>query len=111
MGRISLNSLTLRLGGIVAVGLVGLAVAMVAQLPLTDADGGRVLMTAVVAGGITAGAAALAVRRESRRGELAAYAGWSGSFLGAARYTQVCNPSLAMSLNTEREMRGAHPLF
>ena len=72
MGHISLNSLTLRLCGIVGGGLAGLAVAIVAQLPLTDADGGRVLMTALVAGVITAGAATMAVRRESRRVELAA---------------------------------------
>ena len=72
MGRISLHSLTLRLAGIVAGGLAGLAVAIVAQIPLTDADGGRVLITALVAGVITAGAATLAVRREARRAEMAA---------------------------------------
>jgi len=72
VGRISLNSLTLRLAGVVAGGLAGLAVAIVAQIPLTDADGGRVLITALVAGVITAGAATLAVRREARRAEMAA---------------------------------------
>ncbi len=72
MRRISLSSLTLRLAGIVATGLSGLAVAIVAQLPLTDADGGRVLIMALVAGVITAGAATLVVRRESRRVALAA---------------------------------------
>ncbi len=72
MGRFALSSIMLRLGGIVAGGLTGFAVAIVGQLPLTGGDGGRVVVTALVVAGVTLGLAALAMGRESRRAALAA---------------------------------------
>lgn len=70
--RFSPRPMALWLAGVVAGGLTGFMLAILAQLPLSQEDAGRVVVTALLVAVITAGVTTFAVRREARKTESAA---------------------------------------